>query len=58
MDAVAPVTEEEKATYENIDFDVEEYRENIGAPKLIHGEDKMKTLMARSAFYKMIFYFF
>lgn len=50
MDAVAPVTEEEKATYENIDFDVEEYRENIGAPKLIHGEDKMKTLMARWRF--------
>jgi len=50
MDTVAPVTEEEKATYANIDFDPEEYRANIGAPKLIHGEDKMKILMARWRF--------
>lgn len=50
MDTVAPVTEEEKATYDSIDFDVEEYRLNIGAPKLIHNDDKMKTLMARWRF--------
>jgi nonspecific dipeptidase len=47
MDTVAPVTDEELATYENIDFDVEEYRKDIGATKLIHGTDQAKTLMAR-----------
>jgi len=50
MDTVAPVTEEEKATYDSIDFDVEEYRLNIGATKLMHNDDKMKTLMARWRF--------
>ena len=47
MDTVAPLTDEELATYANIDFDPEDYRKDIGAPKLIHGEDKAKTLMAR-----------
>jgi len=48
MDSVAPLTAEEEAKYENIDFDVEVYRKDLGAPgHLIHKEDKKKTLMAR-----------
>jgi len=48
MDTVAPLTEQEKAKYENIDFDPEEYRKDIGTPgDLTHGKDKIATLMAR-----------
>ena len=46
MDTVAPVTEEELKTYEAIDFDIEDYRNDIQAPKLIHNSDKVKTLVA------------
>ncbi|CAB4063872.1 CNDP2 [Lepeophtheirus salmonis] len=47
MDTVAPLTVEEKASYENIDFDPKDFRKDVGTKKLITGEDKMKTLMAR-----------
>ena len=48
MDSVAPLTKEEQAKYVNIDFDVEEYAKDIGVPgSLMHGNDKIKTLMAR-----------
>jgi nonspecific dipeptidase len=47
MDTVAPVTEEELKTYEAIDFDIEDYRNDIKAPKLVHNAEKVKTLMAR-----------
>jgi len=48
MDSVAPLTKEEEAKYTDIDFDVEEYRKDLGAPgQLMHGPDKIKTLMAR-----------
>jgi len=48
MDSVAPLTPEEAAKYTNIDFDPEEYRKDLGAPgRLMHGDDKAKTLMAR-----------
>eukprot|EP00092_Neocalanus_flemingeri_P028304 GFUD01030735.1.p1 GENE.GFUD01030735.1~~GFUD01030735.1.p1 ORF type:complete len:480 (-),score=173.39 GFUD01030735.1:205-1644(-) len=48
MDSVAPLTPEEEAKYVNIDFDVEEFRKDLGAPgSLMHGADKAKTLMAR-----------
>jgi len=48
MDSVAPLTPEEEAKYVNIDFDVEEYRKDLGAPgSLMHGQNKAKTLMAR-----------
>merc|ERR1712243_249939 len=47
MDSVAPLTKEEEAKYVNIDFDPEVYRQDIGAPGLMHGNDKAKTLMAR-----------
>jgi hypothetical protein len=49
-DPVTPVTAEELARYEAISFDVEEYRRDIGTDKLVHGEDKVKTLMARWRF--------
>ena len=62
MDSVAPLTPEESAKYDNIDFDVEVYRylyllvhlylylvrQDMGAPgRLMHHDDKKKTLMAR-----------
>ena len=48
MDSVAPLTKEEEAKYVNIDFDVDEYAKDIGVPgSLMHGNDKIKTLMAR-----------
>jgi len=47
MDTVAPLTKEEEAKYVNIDFDPEVYRQDIGAPGLMHGNDKAKTLMSR-----------
>lgn len=50
MDTVAPVTEAEKKKYENISFDPEDYRKDIGTAKLIHNQDKTKTLMARWRF--------
>merc|ERR1711973_447878 len=47
MDSVAPLTKEEEAKYVNIDFDPEVYRQDIGAPGLMHGNDKAMTLMSR-----------
>ena len=48
MDSVAPLTKAEEEKYVNIDFDVEEYRADIGTPgRLMHGKDKIKTLMSR-----------
>ncbi len=44
------MTDQERASYTDIAFDVEEYRGFIGAPALIHKEDKAKTLMARWRF--------
>ncbi|VDO99273.1 unnamed protein product [Soboliphyme baturini] len=45
-DKVAPVTEEERASYRKIDFDVAEYRKSIGVQRLLH-EDKAELLMHR-----------
>ncbi|XP_018016446.1 cytosolic non-specific dipeptidase isoform X2 [Hyalella azteca] len=50
MDQVAPVTPEEEGLYKDIDFDVEDYRNDIGAARLVDHKDKMKTLMARWRF--------
>jgi len=47
LDEVAPLTEEEKKIYEDIDFDVEDYCKDLGCPRLIHHNDKMLTLMHR-----------
>lgn len=35
-EAVAPVTDEELALYEKIDFDLSEYAKDVGAPRLLH----------------------
>lgn len=35
-EAVAPVTDEELALYEKIDFDLKEYAKDVGAMKLLH----------------------
>ena len=50
MDPVAKVTEEELASYENIDFDVEDYKSDLKTAKLVNDKDKVKTLMARWRF--------
>lgn len=47
MDQVKPVTPEEEALYKDIDFDVEDYKKDLGTSKLVNDKDKIKTLMAR-----------
>jgi len=49
-DSVAPVTDEELATYKDIDFDVKDFQNDLQTKKLIHNHDKAKTLMARWRF--------
>uniref|UniRef100_A0A336L7Z7 CSON005069 protein n=1 Tax=Culicoides sonorensis TaxID=179676 RepID=A0A336L7Z7_CULSO len=44
---VAPLLENENEIYENIAFDVNEYRNDLGARKLMHKEDKTQLLMHR-----------
>jgi len=44
---VKPVTKDEEALYPDIDFDPEDYKNDIGASKLINDGNKMKILMAR-----------
>uniref|UniRef100_K7F4Y3 Cytosolic non-specific dipeptidase n=2 Tax=Pelodiscus sinensis TaxID=13735 RepID=K7F4Y3_PELSI len=39
-EAVAPVTDEELELYDKIDFDVEEYRKDVGATKLLYSTKK------------------
>jgi nonspecific dipeptidase len=46
---VAPVTDEERALYEKIDFDINEYKNDIKVEKLTN-EDKVKVLMNRWRF--------
>merc|ERR1712122_347162 len=50
MEQVAPVTSEEEEKYKTIDFNVGDYQNDIKAPKLMHNQDKIKTLMARWRF--------
>jgi len=50
MEQVAPVTSEEEAKYKTIDFNVEDYQNDIKTNKLMHNQDKIKTLMARWRF--------
>ncbi|XP_037777790.1 LOW QUALITY PROTEIN: cytosolic non-specific dipeptidase-like [Penaeus monodon] len=47
MNEVVPVTPEEEALYKDIDFDVEDYRKDLRHERLVHHNDKTKTLMAR-----------
>ncbi|KAJ8734053.1 hypothetical protein PYW07_014604 [Mythimna separata] len=49
-DSVAPLTDNEKKLYTNIDFDTDGYRKSIGAPKLAHNGDKEQILMHRWRF--------
>lgn len=36
-DSVAPLTDEEKNLYNNIEFDLDEYCQDSGVKKLLHG---------------------
>uniref|UniRef100_A0A2R5LEL2 Putative metalloexopeptidase n=1 Tax=Ornithodoros turicata TaxID=34597 RepID=A0A2R5LEL2_9ACAR len=45
MDNVAPVTDKERALYNDLDFDMEVFRQELGCSKLAHG-DKGDLLMA------------
>lgn len=44
---VAPLKPEEAQLYDKIEFDVNSYRADIGAKKLMHNEDKNQLLMHR-----------
>ncbi|XP_076115747.1 cytosolic non-specific dipeptidase-like [Mytilus galloprovincialis] len=48
-DTVAPVTDDERKSYGPIDFDLEEYRKDVGVTKLIH-DNKPDALMHRWRF--------
>ena len=45
MDDVVPVTEDEKVTYSKIDFNVCEYKEEIGTNQLLHNENKVRLIL-------------
>uniref|UniRef100_A0A0K2UGE7 CNDP dipeptidase 2 (Metallopeptidase M20 family) [Megachile rotundata] n=1 Tax=Lepeophtheirus salmonis TaxID=72036 RepID=A0A0K2UGE7_LEPSM len=45
-DEIAPVTSDEIELYNNVEFEVNEYKNDIGVNKLVTGDDKIKTLMA------------
>ncbi|XP_037908084.1 cytosolic non-specific dipeptidase-like [Hermetia illucens] len=47
LDDVAPVEPGEEDMYKNIDFEIPEFKSNIGANKLRHNEDKAQILMHR-----------
>ncbi|XP_064480738.1 cytosolic non-specific dipeptidase-like [Ornithodoros turicata] len=49
MDDVAPVTDKERALYADLDFDMEEFRKDVGCKKLACS-DKAELLMARWRF--------
>ncbi|KAH8340118.1 hypothetical protein KR067_009860, partial [Drosophila pandora] len=44
---VAPQLKNEQSIYENIDFEVAEYKKDIGVDKLPHNGDKIRLLQAR-----------
>lgn len=44
---VAPVTDAETEMYKKIEFNVCEYRKDIGCDRLAHKEDKIQLLMHR-----------
>ncbi|XP_061386530.1 cytosolic non-specific dipeptidase-like [Musca vetustissima] len=44
---IAPLLHNEHEIYQNIDFDVEDYKNDVGATCLPHNEEKMRLLMAR-----------
>lgn len=46
-DDVASLLERENEIYEKISFDVKVFREDVGANRLLHNEDKTKILMHR-----------
>jgi len=46
-DEVVKLTDKEIKAYEQIDFDVEDYRKDLGCERIIHHKDKVQTLMHR-----------
>lgn len=44
---VAPLRDNENAIYEAISFDVNQYKQDLGAKRLLHNEDKTQLLMHR-----------
>jgi len=50
QDNVEVVTDEERNMYQQIDFDPEDFRKDVGTAKLRHPGDKTGTLMARWRF--------
>jgi len=44
---VAPLLPGEHEMYDTIDFEVKEYKKDLGAPRLLHNEDKRQILMHR-----------
>lgn len=47
LDDVAPPLPNEEEIYKNIEFDVDEYRTDVGAKRLRHNEDKVNVSYGR-----------
>jgi hypothetical protein len=41
--ALKVITDDERATYTNLDFDCADYAKDVGTKKLIHGDNKMEV---------------
>ena len=46
MDPVAKVTDEELASYDDIDFDVDDYKNDLKTAKLVNDKDKVNKKCA------------
>ena len=44
-DTVAPLTNEEKKLYDNIEFDLDEYRKDVGVGQLLHDTKARQFLL-------------
>ncbi|XP_073847644.1 cytosolic non-specific dipeptidase 2 [Musca autumnalis] len=44
---IAPLLHNENEIYQNIDYEVEDYKNDVGTTRLPHNEDKTRLLMAR-----------
>ncbi|XP_061386537.1 cytosolic non-specific dipeptidase-like [Musca vetustissima] len=44
---IAPLLHNENEIYQNIDYEIEDYKKDVGTTRLPHNEDKTRLLMAR-----------
>lgn len=57
-DSVAPLTDEEQSLYEKIEFDLEEYCQDVGVKQLLHPSKASSRLSSIDCITEMFFFFF